>query len=27
VHVIDPTQPHLGQTLTALYARLSVATP
>jgi hypothetical protein len=27
VHVIDPTQPHLGQTLTALYARLSAATP
>jgi Glycosyltransferase Family 4 len=25
VHVIDPTQPHLGQTLTALYARLSGA--
>ena len=25
VHVIDPTQPHLGQTLTALYAHLSVA--
>ena len=22
VHVIDPTQPHLGQTLTALYTRL-----
>jgi Glycosyltransferase Family 4 len=27
VHVIDPTQPHLGQTLTVLYARLSAATP
>jgi len=27
VHVIDPTQPHLGQILTALYARLSAATP
>jgi Glycosyltransferase Family 4 len=27
VHVIDPTQPHLGQTLTALYARLSIAAP
>jgi hypothetical protein len=27
VHVIDPTQPHLGQTLTALYARLGAATP
>jgi hypothetical protein len=27
VHVIDPTQPHLGQTLTALYMRLGAATP
>jgi hypothetical protein len=27
VQVIDPTQPHLGQTLTGLYARLSAATP
>jgi hypothetical protein len=27
VHVIDPAQPHLGQTLTVLYARLSAATP
>ena len=27
VHVIDPTQPHLGQTLTALYTRLNGATP
>ena len=27
VHVIDPTQPHLGQTLTALYTRLNAATP
>ena len=27
VHVIDTTQPHLGQTLTALYARLRAATP
>jgi hypothetical protein len=27
VHVIDPTQPHLGQTLTALYTRLGAATP
>ena len=27
VHVIDPTQPYLGQTLTALYARLGAATP
>ena len=27
VHVIDPAQPHLGQTLTELYARLSAATP
>jgi hypothetical protein len=27
VHVIDPTQPDFGQTLTALYARLSAATP
>lgn len=27
MHVIDPTQPHLGQTLTALYARLGAATP
>ena len=27
VHVIDPTQPHLGQTLTALYRRLGAATP
>jgi hypothetical protein len=27
VHVVDPTQPHLGQTLTALYTRLSAATP
>ena len=27
VHVIDPTQPYLGQTLTALYARLRAATP
>jgi hypothetical protein len=25
VHVIDPTQLHLGQTLTALYAHLSIA--
>jgi hypothetical protein len=27
VHVLDPMQPHLGQTLTALYARLGAATP
>ena len=27
VQVIDPTQPHLGQTLTALYTRLGAATP
>jgi Glycosyltransferase Family 4 len=27
MHVIDPTQPHLGQTLTALYGRLGAATP
>jgi hypothetical protein len=27
VHVIDPTQPHLGQMLTALYERLGAATP
>jgi hypothetical protein len=27
MHVIDPTQPHLGQTLTALYAHLSAAAP
>ena len=27
VHVIDPAQPHLGQALTALYARLGAATP
>ena len=27
VYVIDPTQPHLGQTLTALYTRLGAATP
>jgi len=27
VHVLDPTQPHLAQTLTALYAHLSAATP
>jgi hypothetical protein len=27
VHVIDPTQRHLGPTLTALYARLGAATP
>jgi hypothetical protein len=27
VHVIDPTQPHLGQRLTALYERLGAATP
>ena len=27
VHVIDPTQQHLGQTLTALYTRLGAATP
>jgi hypothetical protein len=27
VHVIDPAQPYLGQTLTALYARLGAATP
>jgi hypothetical protein len=27
VHVIDPTQPHLGPTLTALYTSLGVATP
>ena len=26
VHVVDPTQPHLGPTLTALYARLRAAT-
>ena len=26
VHVIDPTRPHLGSTLTALYAHLSAAT-
>ena len=26
MHVIDPTQPHLGQTLTALYGRLGAAT-
>jgi hypothetical protein len=27
VHVIDPTQPHLGQTLTTLYTSLGAATP
>ena len=27
VRVIDPTQPHLGQTLTALYTRLGTVTP
>jgi hypothetical protein len=27
VHVIDPMQPHLGQTLTALYTRLGAAAP
>jgi hypothetical protein len=27
VHVIDPAQPHLGHTLTALYTGLGVATP
>jgi hypothetical protein len=27
VHVIDPTQAHLGQTLTALYTRLGTVTP
>jgi hypothetical protein len=27
VHVIDPAQPHLGHTLTALYTCLGVATP
>src|SRR5262249_4444329 len=27
VHVIDPTQPYLGQTLTTLYARLRAAMP
>jgi hypothetical protein len=27
VRVIEPTQPHLGRTLTALYARLRAATP
>jgi len=25
VHVLDPMQPHLGQALTALYARLGAA--
>jgi hypothetical protein len=27
VHVIEPTQPYLGQTLTALYGHLGTATP
>jgi hypothetical protein len=27
VHLIDPTQPHLGQTLTTLYTSLGAATP